>query len=45
MSTNLDPKRFRALFGERLFDRLRGEWGVWVNVDRPSLRTKGQPKR
>ncbi len=40
MSTNLDPKRFRALFGERLFDRLRGEWGVWISVDRPSLRQK-----
>jgi DNA replication protein DnaC len=45
MTTNLDPKKFRTLFGERVFDRLRGEWGVWLNIDRPSLRTKGQAPR
>jgi DNA replication protein DnaC len=44
MTTNLDPKKFRALFGERVFDRLRGEWGMWLNVDRPSFRTKPSKK-
>jgi DNA replication protein DnaC len=39
-STNLSPKQFRAAFGERVYDRLRGEWGRWVDVDRPSLRRK-----
>lgn len=44
-ATNLKPQRFRALFGDRIYDRVRGSWGVWIDVNRPSLRTKGQPKR
>jgi DNA replication protein DnaC len=39
-STNLRPGQFRELFGDRVYDRLRGEWGAWVNVDGPSLRRK-----
>ena len=38
-TTNLSPNQFRNLFGNRVFDRLKGEWGVWINVDRPSFRT------
>lgn len=44
-TTNLDPRRFRTLFGERVFDRLKGLWGVWISVDRPSLRMKGPATR
>ena len=44
-TTNLEPKRFRSLFGDRVFDRLKSEWGCWLNVDRPSFRTKRRPTR
>jgi hypothetical protein len=37
-STNLSPSRFRKRFGERIYDRLRGSWGAWLNVHTPSLR-------
>lgn len=40
MSTNLAPRSFRTMFGARVFDRLRGPWGAWINVDGPSLRRK-----
>ena len=43
-TTNLTPKQFRSLFGNRVFDRLKGEWGVWVDVHRPSFRTKKGPR-
>ncbi len=44
-ATNLTPLRFRQLFGERIYDRIRGEWGSWLNVDGPSLRQKRRPSR
>ena len=40
MSTNLSPQRFRQVFGERVYDRLKGPWGAWISVDGPSLRRK-----
>lgn len=39
-ATNLEPRAFRALFGERTYDRWRGAWGVWLNVSGASLRRK-----
>ena len=44
-STNLSPRQFRATFGDRVYDRLRGPWGAWINVDRPSMRCKPKPGR
>lgn len=44
-TTNLPPEEFRKRFGERIFDRLRGEWGRWLNVDGPSLRRKSKAAR
>jgi hypothetical protein len=40
MSTNLAPKAFREMFGDRVYDRLRGTWGAWVRCAGPSLRGK-----
>jgi len=45
IATNLSPKKFRKAFGERIYDRLRGEWGSWINVDAPTLRRKPEPRR
>jgi hypothetical protein len=39
-STNLTKQEFRSMFGDRVYDRLRGDWGTWQNVDGPSLRKK-----
>jgi len=44
-TTNLPPKKFRELFGDRCYDRLRGEWGAWIDVGGPSLRRKPEPRR
>ena len=40
ITTNLVPSAFARLFGARVFDRLRGEWGAWFDVSGPSLRRK-----
>jgi DNA replication protein DnaC len=40
LSTNLPPQQFRAVFGERVYDRLAGAWGAWIDVRGPSLRGK-----
>jgi DNA replication protein DnaC len=39
-STNLKPSAFRALFGDRVYDRLAGPWGSWHDVSGPSFRSK-----
>jgi DNA replication protein DnaC len=39
-STNLSPKDFRQMFGERVYDRLRGRWGAWIRCAGSSLRGK-----
>jgi DNA replication protein DnaC len=39
-TTNLAPRAFRDLFGARVYDRLRGEWGAWIHCAGPSLRRK-----
>jgi DNA replication protein DnaC len=43
LTTNLEPAEFRRRFGDRIYDRLRGEWGRWMNVDGRSLRQKRRP--
>lgn len=40
ITTNCPPAEFRSKFGDRVFDRLRGSWGAWIDVDGPSLRRK-----
>jgi hypothetical protein len=40
VSTNLKPRDFRRVFGPRVFDRLAGDWGVWLDVSAPSMRRK-----
>jgi len=44
LSTNLPPKKFRTAFGDRVYDRIAGEWGEWIDVSGPSLRRKA-PRR
>jgi DNA replication protein DnaC len=39
-ASNLTPQRFRVLAGDRVYDRVAGSWGRWIDVNRPSLRTK-----
>lgn len=43
LTTNLTAEQFREAFGDRVADRIRGEWGVWRSLPGASLRHK--PKR
>jgi DNA replication protein DnaC len=43
MTTNLTIPRFEAAFGDRIADRLRGEWGVWRALPGQSFRRKPRP--
>jgi DNA replication protein DnaC len=45
VTTNLSPKEFQALLGTRVYDRIRGDWGLWLKVDGPSLREKRRTAR
>lgn len=42
MTTNLLPAMFRQRFGDRVFSRLKGEWGAWIDVGDRDLRTKSR---
>jgi DNA replication protein DnaC len=43
-STNLTPRAFRATFGDRVYDRLRGEWGRWIRCGGASMRKKREAR-
>jgi hypothetical protein len=40
LTTNLTPKQFRELLGDRVADRIEGTWGVWHSLPGASLRRR-----
>jgi DNA replication protein DnaC len=40
LTTNFTEKQFRLAFGDRIADRVSGEWGCWHNILGDSLRRK-----
>jgi DNA replication protein DnaC len=42
ITTNLAPRAFLKRFGPRIYDRIRGSWGAWLDVRGPSLRGKAK---
>ena len=45
ITTNLTPRAFRAEFGDRIADRVFGDWGVWHSIKGPSLRRNANAVR
>lgn len=44
MTTNLTLSAFAEAFGDRIMDRIRGPWGLWVSLPGQSLRRKPRPR-
>jgi DNA replication protein DnaC len=42
LTTNATVTRFAELVGDRVMDRLKGDWGHWVSLPGESLRRKGR---